>query len=115
MTRGKRYNFDADTVDGSSEQSEGAGYPRIHSEGNETFGIKNLIISQLAVASPASLPLDTIFQGVLCEYAGTARGDVEEILRGLGTAEVTLMISECGFCDRYRLVDNLSGGADENE
>ncbi|MDR1433094.1 MAG: hypothetical protein LBI61_02000 [Puniceicoccales bacterium] len=73
--------------------------------------MRALVLSQLRVASPASLPVAVIFRGVCCECERVGRGDVEEILRALVASNAVVKISECGFGDRFMAAD---GCAPEN-
>jgi hypothetical protein len=77
--------------------------------------VRNLIISQLEAAAPASLPLNILFRGVRCECEKITCGDVQKILRGLCKNRVILFIGESGMCDRYKIVDDYVTAREELE
>ncbi|MDR2778729.1 MAG: hypothetical protein LBB16_00360 [Puniceicoccales bacterium] len=67
--------------------------------------IRNLIVSQLIVASPASLHFDTIFHGIVCLCKDCLKEHVMADMSYLVNFGSVIKISECGFGDRYRLAD----------
>ncbi|MDR1890674.1 MAG: hypothetical protein LBQ23_00610 [Puniceicoccales bacterium] len=67
--------------------------------------IRNLIMSQLVAASPASLPFDIIFHGISCSCKDCPKEHAIANISGLVDSGNIIKISECGFCDRYRLAD----------
>jgi hypothetical protein len=67
--------------------------------------VRKLIILQLEAALPASLPFDIIFRGVACGHRAAVADDVSMILRELMANKIVTVVSECGFCDRFRLVE----------
>ncbi|MDR2603211.1 MAG: hypothetical protein LBC11_01460 [Puniceicoccales bacterium] len=68
--------------------------------------IRNLIVLQLVAASPASLPFDIIFHGISCSCKNCPKDHVIANISSLVDSGSIVKISECGFGDRYRLVDN---------
>lgn len=67
--------------------------------------IRNMIISQLEAAAPASLPMDVLLQGIHCTHKRISVGNVLRIIQGLERNGVILEIGESGFCNRYGLVE----------
>ncbi|MDR1457888.1 MAG: hypothetical protein LBI47_03510 [Puniceicoccales bacterium] len=68
--------------------------------------IRNLIALQLVAASPASLPFDIIFHGISCSCKNCPKEHVIANISSLVDSGSIVKISECGFGDRYGLVDN---------
>jgi hypothetical protein len=75
--------------------------------------IGNLLIAQLEAIAPASLSLQTLLRGVACGCPGATAGDVGQVLRDLQADGLVVKISECGFVDRFRLVERDGGEAGE--
>jgi hypothetical protein len=67
--------------------------------------ICKLIILQLEAAMPASLPFQVIFDGVMCECRDVCEIDVVETLGELMANGLILRVGECGFCDRFALIE----------
>ena len=68
--------------------------------------LRNFIITQLATACPASLPFTIIAQGISCIDSTCGENIILQILQNLASEGSIIKISECGFCDRYQLVNS---------
>jgi hypothetical protein len=72
----------------------------------DTCKLKGLIITQLIAASPASLPFDIVMHGLDCWDKTITVDKARAVLRELVDSNLIVKISECGFGDRYGLVDD---------
>jgi hypothetical protein len=70
--------------------------------------IRSLVISQLIAASPASLPFNTTFYGIIRSCKDCTRDKALTSILTLIGSENVIRISECAFGDRYQLVDDCS-------
>jgi hypothetical protein len=87
-------------------QSDNDGLNFSDKNGNLPVRMRNLVAIQLIAASPASLPLHTIVSGVRMEFGSATSGCVATILEELVNCGVAIKICECGFCNRYRLIED---------